>query len=164
MPIRAARPEEAPLLSELALRSKGHWGYDSDFLERCREELRLRPAEIVRRRTAVAEVRGRIAGFVTVDGDPPGGELGMLFVDPPFIGRGVGGLLFRHALAVAATLGIRRLEFGADPNAEPFYLAMGAVRIGVCPSGSIPGRQLPLMAIDTATGAAAGADGSERDQ
>jgi hypothetical protein len=31
----------------------------------------------------------------------------------------------------------------ADPNAEAFYLAMGAVRIGQTPSGSIPGRVLP---------------------
>lgn len=33
----------------------------------------------------------------------------------------------------------------ADPNAEPFYRAMGAVRIGATPSGSIPGRELPLL-------------------
>ncbi len=34
--IRAARPGEADALSALCLRSKAHWGYDDDFLERCR--------------------------------------------------------------------------------------------------------------------------------
>ena len=29
--IRAARPDEAALLSELALRAKAHWGYDAIF-------------------------------------------------------------------------------------------------------------------------------------
>jgi hypothetical protein len=29
--IRFAKPEEALLLSGLALRSKGHWGYEPDF-------------------------------------------------------------------------------------------------------------------------------------
>jgi hypothetical protein len=29
--IRSALPEEAHQLSELALRSKSHWGYDADF-------------------------------------------------------------------------------------------------------------------------------------
>ena len=30
--LRPARPEEAGLLSDLALRSKAHWGYPPDFL------------------------------------------------------------------------------------------------------------------------------------
>ena len=30
------RAEEAPRLSDLALRSKGHWGYDAAFLDACR--------------------------------------------------------------------------------------------------------------------------------
>ncbi|MFF2517849.1 GNAT family N-acetyltransferase, partial [Streptomyces sp. NPDC058086] len=32
-------------------------------------------------------------------------------------------------------------------NAEPFYRAMGAVRIGNVPSGSIAGRVLPQMVV-----------------
>ncbi|MEE8490728.1 MAG: hypothetical protein V3S60_03740 [Acidimicrobiia bacterium] len=34
--IRPARRDELDLLSDLALRSKGFWGYDDDFLEACR--------------------------------------------------------------------------------------------------------------------------------
>ncbi|MDQ1041967.1 GNAT superfamily N-acetyltransferase [Streptomyces sp. V4I2] len=156
MRIRAARPEEATALSELALRSKGHWGYDEDFLARCREELTLQPEEVEQRRTAVAEHQGQVIGFVTVQGDPPDGELGMLFVDPPAIGGGVGRLLFEHALAVARAQGFTRLEIGADPYAEPFYRAMGATRLGTVPSGSIPGRKLPLMTIDPGHGGPSG--------
>jgi len=37
--IRFAKPEEALLLNELALRSKVHWGYEPDFLASCKEEL-----------------------------------------------------------------------------------------------------------------------------
>ena len=148
MLIRAARPEEAEALSRLALRSKAHWGYDEAFLDRCREELTLRPGEVVRRRTAVAEDRGRVVGFVTVEGGPPEGELGMLFVDPPAIGGGVGRLLFEHALAVARALGLERLRLEADPNAEPFYRAMGASRVGLVPSGAAVGRSLPLMTVE----------------
>lgn len=70
-----------------------------------------------------------------------------LFVEPDAIGRGVGRRLFEHATAAAASLGFGRLTIDADPNAEPFYVAMGATRIGATPSGSIPGRMLPLLAI-----------------
>ncbi|MEU7206578.1 GNAT family N-acetyltransferase [Streptomyces sp. NPDC045470] len=146
MLIRAARPEEAAILSELALRSKGRWGYDKEFLEKSREELTLQPGDIEQRRTAVAEHQGHVLGFVTVQDDPPNGELGMLSVDPPAIG-GVGRLLFEHALAVAEAIGFKQLKVGAEPHAEAFYRAMGATRIGTVPSGSIPGRELPLMTI-----------------
>jgi hypothetical protein len=33
----------------------------------------------------------------------------------------------------------------ADPHAEGFYLAMGAVRLGETPSESVRGRMLPMM-------------------
>ncbi|MDX3227991.1 GNAT family N-acetyltransferase [Streptomyces sp. ME19-01-6] len=144
--LRAGREDEAGTLSELALRSKGHWGYDEAFLAACREELRLRPGEVAARRTTVAEQDGRVLGFATLEGDGPEGELGMLFVAPDAIGRGVGRLLYRHVLREAGRLGFTRLTIEADPHAESFYLAMGAQRVGDAPSGSIPGRALPLLA------------------
>jgi len=87
----------------------------------------------------------RILGFATLEGEAPGGELGMLFVDPEVIGQGVGTALFQHISTLATQLGFHRLTIAADPFAEPFYLAQGAVRIGAVPSGAIPGRSLPLL-------------------
>ncbi|WP_395296113.1 GNAT family N-acetyltransferase [Kitasatospora hibisci] len=155
MRIRPARPEEAALLSAIALRSKAYWGYDEAFMAACREELTLDPAAVERRRTAVAEAGGRVLGFVTLVGAPPQGELGMLFVEPDSIGRGVGRRLVGHVRERAGVLGFRRLTIDADPNAEPFYLAMGATRIGTTPSESIPGRELPLLALEIAAGTGA---------
>ncbi|MEU2774532.1 GNAT family N-acetyltransferase [Streptomyces sp. NPDC007162] len=140
--IRPARPEEANFLTDLALRSKAYWGYDAQFLESCREELTLREGELSGRRAAVAEQNGGIVGFTTLEGDPPQGVLGMMFVDPGVIGKGVGRLLFDHVVATARDLGFTQFTIDADPNAEPFYGAMGAVPVGVVPSGSIPGRTL----------------------
>ncbi|MGW3656897.1 GNAT family N-acetyltransferase [Streptomyces sp. NPDC005151] len=145
MKVRPARRSEAGALTELALASKGHWGYDEAFLASCRDELTVYPADIERRRTTVAEEDGRVLGFTTLDGAPPEGALGMMFVAPDTLGRGIGRLLFEHTVAEARRLGFVRLTIDADPNAEPFYLAMGAVRIGSTPSGSIPGRELPLL-------------------
>ncbi|MCX4786737.1 MULTISPECIES: GNAT family N-acetyltransferase [unclassified Streptomyces] len=145
MDVRPARRSEAGELTELALASKAHWGYDEAFLAACRDELTLHPADIDRRRTTVAEQDGRVLGFTTLEGAPPEGALGMMFVAPDALGRGIGRLLFEHTMTQARRLGFARLTIDADPNAEPFYLAMGAVRIGATPSGSIPGRELPLL-------------------
>ncbi|MEU9397168.1 GNAT family N-acetyltransferase [Streptomyces sp. NPDC048324] len=140
--IRPAREEEAALLTDLALRSKAHWGYDPEFLASCREELTLRDTELTVRRTAVAEHDGRVVGFTTFEGEPPRGVLGMMFVDPDVIGQGIGRLLFNQVVQTAKVLGFTEFTIDADPYAEPFYEAMGGVAVGRVPSGSIPGRTL----------------------
>ncbi|MFE9723536.1 GNAT family N-acetyltransferase [Streptomyces sp. NPDC005794] len=147
MKLRPGRPEEAAALTEMALRSKAHWGYDEAFLAACRDELTVRPDEMGDGRAAVAEQDGRVLGFTALSGEPPEGALAMMFVEPEVIGRGVGRLLFGHTMTQARRLGFEALTIDADPNAEPFYTAMGAARIGATPSGSIPGRELPLLRI-----------------
>lgn len=145
--LRPARPGEAALLSGLALRSKAHWGYDAAFLAACREELSLTEDELGARRTTVAEVDGTVVGFGTLEGEPPAGEIGMLFVEPAAIGRGIGRALLARLVETARDTGFVRLHIEADPYAEEFYLAQGAVRVGEIASGSVPGRALPLLEL-----------------
>ncbi|MEU1569313.1 GNAT family N-acetyltransferase [Streptomyces mirabilis] len=145
--IRPARATEARMLTDLALRSKAHWGYDAEFLEACREELTVAANEVTRRRAMVADRDGHILGFTTLEGEPPTSVLGMMFIDPWAIGQGIGRLLFEHTIAAGRDLGFTQLTIDADPNAEPFYRAMGAVRVGNVPSGSIAGRVLPQMVV-----------------
>lgn len=151
MIIRPARVDEAAALTELAMRSKAHWGYDDEFMAACRDELTIRPEHIPR--VDVAEVDGQVIGMVRLEPETPGpsgrlsGELEDLFVEPDAIGTGVGRALFRHVVRRAAAQGMARLCFDADPNAEPFYASMGAVRVGESPSGSIPGRMLPRLEL-----------------
>ena len=149
--LRPARSDEAEALTELVMRSKAHWGYDEAFMAACREELTLRPEDLARRRAFVATAGDELAGIATLDGAPPEGELGTLFVDPAFIGQGLGKRLYRHVTALARAMGFASLSIDADPNAEPFYKAMGAIRVGSTPSGSIPGREVPLMRVDLAS-------------
>ena len=145
--LRAAQADEANLLSELALRSKGHWGYDRGFLDACRAELTFQPDELGARRIVVAELAGRVIGFYSLDGSPPDGELGNMWVEPDSIGTGVGRRLWDHAIQTACVAGFRMLRIDAEPFAEGFYLTMGAERVGETPSGSIAGRLLPLLEI-----------------
>jgi GNAT superfamily N-acetyltransferase len=144
---RPARADEASLLGEVALRSKGHWGYDEDFLEACSAELTFRPADVAARRIVVAEGAVGVFGFYSIDGRPPSGELGNLWVVPEQIGTGLGRELWQHAMATAGRAGFTSLRIEADPNAEGFYRAMGAEQIGEVPSGSVPGRSLPLLLV-----------------
>ncbi len=145
--LRAVRPAEAAELSELAMRSKGHWGYDAQFLRACQRELTVATARCDRVHVTVAERCGELLGFYELSGTPPAGELDKLYVDPAAIGSGVGTSLLRRAREQARDLGFDRLTIDADPHAEEFYVRAGAHRIGLAPSGSIPGRQLPQLML-----------------
>lgn len=145
--IRPARPGEAAALSALAMRSKAHWGYDQEFLEAVRPVLTFTEADLAASPVYVLEAAALPAGMCRLTGEPPGGQLEDLWLDPELIGRGMGRRLFEHALRIASELGFHSLVIEADPNAEPFYVAMGAARIGERRSST--GRTLPLLRVAT---------------
>jgi len=146
--LRPGRPSEAPALSALALRSKGFWGYDAEFLARCQDDLAVSPAQVDGRRLVVAVMEGSLSGYVRVGGTHPAGELEALFVDPPWIGSGCGRLLLERAIAVAASEGMTVLRMSADPYARPFYEHAGARLVGHVSSTVIPGRVLPRLELN----------------
>jgi GNAT superfamily N-acetyltransferase len=149
--IRRAGADEVEELSELALRSKAHWGYDDDFIEACRVELTVRVEDVALHRLTVAEdeTTHRVVGFYGLTGTTSDdAELSALFVEPDVIGTRVGRLLFDDALHVAGQEGFERLRIEADPFAAAFYEHVGAVRAGSVMSHSIAGRELPLYFMD----------------
>lgn len=136
--LRAARPEEARALTALVLRSKAHWGYDARFLASRAPELTLRPDEVAARRVVVAQDgRGAVVGLASLEGEGVRARLGLLFVEPAAIGRGVGRLLYRDVLRRATALDMGRLLIDADPHAAGFYRAMGAVAASGGPEGLV---------------------------
>lgn len=144
--IRQAEPGEADTLSALAMRSKAHWGYAGDFLEGVRAILTFSEADLAASPVYVLEAASEPVGMYRLTGSPPEGELEDLWLDPRVIGIGAGRRLFDHAMATARELGFHSLRIESDPNAEGFYRAMGATRIGERRSES--GRTLPLLLVD----------------
>ena len=149
--IRRALPGEAAHLSALALRSKALWGYDAAFIEACRAALTVDPEAIAKHPFYVVDEGGKIAGFYGLGGQPPRGEIEFLFVEPQSVRRGCGRRLVRHLLALAQSLGFEELDVAADPYAEGFYAAMGAVRIGEVASDAIPDRLIPRLRFSLLT-------------
>jgi hypothetical protein len=87
------------MLSDLAIAVKGFWGYDQAFIESCRDELAFGPDDIARRHFVAADLGGLVAGCYSVDGDPPVGELGNIWIRPSKIGTGLGRVLWQDAMA-----------------------------------------------------------------
>ena len=145
--LRAARARELSYLSDLCLRSKAIWGYDAAFMAACVDELTLQPEELDHTAVIVAERDQAVLGVAQVSTEAGSANLTKLFVDPEHIGKGVGVVLFDWAVQAARDLRADKLVIEADPGAEPFYLKRGAKRVGEVPSGSIPGRILPLLQL-----------------
>ena len=148
MTIRPARPEEASLLSELAFRSKAHWGYSPAFMYACRDELSVSEEAIRSGQAFVLAQRGSPLGFYTLEPlSTERVELGHLFVEPTCVRTGYGRRLLAHAAEEALHRGFATLVIQGDPNAAAFYESCGAKRVGTEPSASIPGRSLPLFEL-----------------
>ncbi|CAB9518685.1 acetyltransferase [Seminavis robusta] len=176
--IREATLTDIPVLNQLALVSKAHWGYDTTFMDQCKEELAVEPDSIFDHNVFVAnptsctsgtlsmhtvgQQEEQIAGFFTIErqqqqdesqsspNNTACWELDALFVDPSFMGRGIGKALLTKALALVMSRGGQQLMVQSDPHAELFYQRMGGKRVGKVASSSISGRMLPLLVFDVA--------------
>ena len=115
--IRRARPEEAGVLSALALRSKAHWGYDAEFLAACQDDLTLSADDIASSAVYVCDGVDAPSGYYRLVLQDDGvAELDALFVEPAAMGQGVGRSLWRHAVATAAKLGCSEMVWQSDPK------------------------------------------------
>lgn len=124
-------------------------------MQRCRDELTVRPEDIASTPTFVAEESTTLLGFYMLEHiSEQRMELGFLFVEPSAIGRGVGRVLIEHAKQCGREHGARQLVIVGDPHAMAFYRAAGARQIGERPSASIAGRILPLLEVDLESAAA----------
>lgn len=145
MYMRKAIVEDAPLLSDLAYRSKAHWGYDQPFMEACRDALTITADYIRSNPVYVLEVDQCIVGFYSFLVEDE--KLDCLFLEPDWIGKGLGKRMWSHVLQGAKECGLSSFTLDSDPYAEPFYLKRGAVKIGEIESTAIAGRKLPILQV-----------------
>lgn len=130
MKIRRAQESDSDELTRIAHESKRHWGYPERWIELWREDLTISPAFIAANEVYLAEDGTEALGCYGLVAGAPDWTLEHFWVRPAAMGRGVGRQLFEHARKIASNGGAQGLEIDADPNAEPFYLRMGALRVG----------------------------------
>lgn len=150
--IRRATARDAEALTRIALAAKRYWGYPERWIEHWSETLTITPEFVGDNAVYAAVSEGERFAFYALTGTGDRLELEHLWVSPVWIGSGIGRLLFAHAMNKAASRGAGTVEVEADPNAEGFYLRMGARRVSENVY-EIEGRRraLPLMELDLKT-------------
>jgi GNAT superfamily N-acetyltransferase len=151
MNIVRATPADASRLTEIAFAAKRHWGYPESWIQTWRDILTMRP-EFIGANIAYSAIEdARPVGFYLLTTESDGLHLDHLWILPGAIGRGIGRALFEHAVQQGKQLGFQTIKIEADPNAEGFYLRMGARRVGTNVT-EIEGqpRALPLLVCQLA--------------
>lgn len=145
--IRTAHPCESEELTCLAVAAKALWGYSERQLGLWSRDLRISPESIEKEPTFVAEECGRLIGVAQLNTEALPWALECLWVHPSAARRGVGAALVRRSLAYTRDHGQSGLRVDADPNAEEFYVKLGARRVGqvAAPVDGQPGRVRPQL-------------------
>jgi GNAT superfamily N-acetyltransferase len=142
--IRRATASDVDSLTELAVRSKASWGYTDGFMAHVTAALVV-SAEYVETNPVYILLRhDTILGFFGFAHEKNEIVLNDFWIEPGRIGTGLGRVMWRYALEQARANGYGDFIIHSDPNAEGFYLRMGAKRIGsrIAPES---GRTLPLL-------------------
>ena len=125
--VRPAEPHEAKELEELQARSASHWDYPDSYFDWAGDSLRITESYVHDNPVQVlADGNGRPLGFYSFTDSDDGLLLDKMFLDVDQIGRGLGRVLWQHAVQTARDLGASEFVIGSDPNAAPFYESMGA--------------------------------------
>lgn len=147
----------APELAALGTRSKGAWGYDEGFMTRFGAQMAEWIPDFVSgmrddggRVLLLAVDAGEAVGFAIIEQTDPAKPAWLedLWIEPHRMRAGIGSELLRATLDAVRAAGRDALEFESDPNAEGFYLRMGARTIGEQASDFQAGRMLPVMRFD----------------
>lgn len=145
--VRNVDPADSKALTALAHRSKAHWGYPPEWITSWTADLILTPEYLRAHPGFVATNDGVPVGVCMLEIDGADAQVAHLWIAPEHHGRGIGRQLVERALAVARREALTRVRVVSDPFAEPFYLRLGARRIGEIPA-PMPGAQdrvLPLV-------------------
>lgn len=130
MIIRRAEIKEYKILTELAVLSEAYWGHDKRFLDAYRQIYSLTEDYIRNHPTIVMEDDGNIIGFYSFIESDDEVSLEYFYLDPAYIGKGLGRELWEHLADFCRNRGILELVFVSSPEAKAFYEKMGAVNVG----------------------------------
>ena len=139
---------DAKELTELTIRSKSHWDYSKQQIEKWRDDLTVSETYIIEKEVyKLIDNKNKIIGYYSYFKiDELNIKLENLFVEPKFIGCGYGKMLMSDFLERIKKTKSEKIILDADPNVEKFYEQIGFKVIGQLET-SIKDRFLPIMEL-----------------
>jgi GNAT superfamily N-acetyltransferase len=143
--IRNAKSDEHGILTDIAIKSEAYWGYDSDYMNKFKSIYSVSVEFINSNPTVVIEEEEKIVGFYGIVNKISETSLEYFFIEPKYIGKGYGKLLWNYLIRDCKNLGIKELSIITSPQAKEFYVKMGAIPCGEVESLLKKGRIIPQL-------------------
>lgn len=128
--IHPTQPSDTDALTEIALTAKRHWNYPERWIQYWLPALSVSAEYLRANESWIAAVQFKPVAWYSLKQVAEHLWLDNLWVLPACMGKGIGRKLFSHALERSRIRGASVLKIEADPNAENFYIRMGARRTG----------------------------------
>lgn len=134
-------------LSELSFRAKAHWGYSAELMESWRNDLTISPEYFQTHKVVTAYIDEQlVAYYAYCELEASIVLLDNIFVEPAFIGKGIGKALMEHLKKQMLLSGVGLIKLYSEPHAEQFYANLGFVVVGQ-KTTLIKDRFLPIMEL-----------------
>ncbi|MGB1041082.1 MAG: GNAT family N-acetyltransferase [Flavobacteriales bacterium] len=148
MKIEKSIQTDSKKLTELTIRSKSHWDYCMQQIEKWRDDLTVSEDYIIEKEVyKLIDSKDKIIGYYSFFKiDEVNVKLENLFVEPKFIGYGYGKMLMNDFIERIRKTRTEKIILDSDPNAENFYAKNGFKVVGKLKT-SIEGRFLPIMEL-----------------
>ncbi len=143
--IRNAKANEYNVLTDIATKSEAYWGYDSDYMDKFKSIYNVSEAFISNNPTVIIEEDKNIIGFYGVITKSGEVSLEYFFIEPKYIGKGYGKLLWNYLIKDCRNFGIKAFNIVTSPQAKEFYIKMGAMQCGEVESIVRKGRIIPQL-------------------
>lgn len=145
MHVARARVDHAVEISDLIRRSKAYWDWPQAYLQAALPLMAVSPGYIRDNTCLEVFIGDEVVGFASLVVEPGGALLDNLWVEPNWIGHGVGMFTCDEIFRIARVNAWNRLTTLPDPPSEGFYVRVGFQDTGV----RVPSRvtQGPVFSI-----------------
>ncbi|HUH35478.1 MAG TPA: GNAT family N-acetyltransferase [Moheibacter sp.] len=121
-----ATPNDAEDLSNLAKRSKRHWGYSKEAMELWNQSLTITEDFLKNHTVIKATLEDEIVGFFALEKIQPTTRIAQYWVDTPYMRKGYGSAMFKYAQNYLKDNEVQAVTLVLDPNGLNFFKKRGA--------------------------------------
>ena len=136
-----AKAEDAKILTKIAIKGKSYWNYPGEWTKLWIEDLTITPAYINNNQVIKLIHDSEIVGFYSLEYKDTQLHIGHFWILPEYIGQGFGKNAFFDLQSRSIEMNEHVVKVISDPNAEGFYIKLGAKLIRSIET-AIPGRKL----------------------
>lgn len=142
-----ANPDDDKILTEITKKSKAHWGYSDEQMEKWSQDLMISKDYIKKSEVYKLSLNDKIIAYYSYfNVNENTVKLDNLFVVPEEMRKGYGKMLMNDCINKTKKKKTAKIILEADPNAEKFYEGFGFLKINQIET-SIKNRFLPVMEL-----------------